>query len=73
MALSTSVYIVSMGKNVNWEWKWARTGVDLLVGEALGGLVAAEGVLGLVHESRHICDLEDCLVGGNELVCWCDL
>lgn len=55
VALSTSVYIVSMGKNVNWEWKWARTGVDLLVGEALGGLVAAEGVLGLVHESRHVC------------------
>jgi hypothetical protein len=33
-----------------------RTGVDLLVGEALGLVVALEGVLGLVHESRH-CDL----------------
>jgi hypothetical protein len=30
-----------------------RTGVDLLVGEALGLVVALEGVLGLVHESRH--------------------
>jgi hypothetical protein len=33
-----------------------RTGIDLLVGEALGLVVALEGVLGLVHESRH-CDL----------------
>jgi hypothetical protein len=30
-----------------------RTGVDLLVGEALGLVVALEGALGLVHESRH--------------------
>jgi hypothetical protein len=38
-------------------------GVDLLVGKALSGLVAAEGVLGLVHESRHVCDFEG-LCGG---------
>ena len=33
-----------------------RTRGDLLVGEALGLVVALESVLGLIHESRH-CDL----------------
>lgn len=62
MALSTSMLIVSTGI-VKWNKRWVRTAVDLLVGEALGGLVAAEGVLGLVHESGHVCDFED-LFGG---------
>jgi hypothetical protein len=39
-----------------WGLEGDRTGVDLLVGKALGLVVALEGVLGLVHESRH-CDL----------------
>lgn len=39
------------------------TVVDLLVGEVLGGLVAGEGALGLVHKSRHCCRL-GWLVGG---------
>ena len=43
--------------------RWVRTAGDLLVGEALGGLVAAEGVLVLVHESRHIGEFEG-LFGG---------
>lgn len=30
-----------------------RTGIDLLVGEALGLVIALESALGLVHESRH--------------------
>lgn len=34
-------------------WMRKRTSVDLLVGELLGLVVALEGVLGLVHESRH--------------------
>ena len=62
MALSTSVWIVSIGI-VKWDKRWVRTGVDLLVGEALGGLVAAQGVLSLVHESRHVCDLEELFCG----------
>lgn len=43
-----------------------RTSVDLLVGELLGLVVALEGVLGLVHESRHFesrlysCTVEGC-------------
>jgi hypothetical protein len=38
------------------DWWGNRTVVDLVVGEALGLVVALESVLGLVHESRH-CDL----------------
>lgn len=62
VALSTSVWIVSIGI-VTRDKRWARTGVDLLVGEALGGLVAAKGVLSLVHESRHVCDFEELFCG----------
>ena len=54
VALSTSACIVNIERIGNWD-KWARTAVNLLVGEVLGGLVALEGVFGLVHESRHVC------------------
>lgn len=69
VALSTSVWIVSIAI-VKWDKRWVRTGVDLLVGEALGGLVAAEGVLSLVHESRHVCDYEELFCGYRGIGLW---